>query len=363
MGESPAEIMPKTHGATIQPNPIEAETLDVELSIRRSTTESVVSTTPVLESINKEATDFYEPKVDAEAIHDALEASPVDTKTIVQVLAGRTGAQRLKIVEEYKILYKSKLAEDLNQKLEGWFKELMVAVVTPLIDYYVKELYEAMYGRGTDEDTLIDIICTSSSQQIREIVAVFKDTYKEPLESYIQIDTSGYFKELLLALISANRDQSETVNSEQAAADAKTLYQAGEGMFGTDESTFITILTQRNYKQLKQIFDEYQKLTGHSLEDAIQIEFSGFVKRGLLAIIKTVLNLPSYFADRLHASMSGTGTYNKHLIRIVATRSDIDLFLVRIYYNLNYEVTLEEDIIDDTSGDYRTGLLRLVEGN
>lgn len=86
-------------------------------------------------------------------------------------------------------------------------------------------------------------------------------------------------------------------------------------------------------------------MTGHSLESAIQTEFSMLIKRGLLAICKTVRNLPSYFADRLHSSMAGTGTNNKHLIRIIATRSEIDLFLVRIYYNLNYEITLEEDII------------------
>lgn len=119
----------------------------------------------------------------------------MDTKTVVEVLAGRTGAKRMKMAEEYKILYKivskknpvldktvldifkfQDLAEDLNQALDGWFKELMVAVVTPLTDYYAKELHEAMEGTGTDEDTLIDILCTSTSQQIREIREVYENS-------------------------------------------------------------------------------------------------------------------------------------------------------------------------------------------
>lgn len=47
---------------------------------------------------------------------------------------------------------------------------------------------------------------------------------------------------------------------------------------------FNAILVQRNVPQLKQIFQEYENITGHTIEDAIENEFSGDVKKGLLAI-------------------------------------------------------------------------------
>lgn len=47
---------------------------------------------------------------------------------------------------------------------------------------------------------------------------------------------------------------------------------------------FNAILVQRNVPQLRQIFQEYENITGHAIEDAIENEFSGDVKKGLLAI-------------------------------------------------------------------------------
>ena len=42
----------------------------------------------------------------------------------------------------------------------------------------------------------------------------------------------------------------------------QTLYKAGEGKLGTDESGFFNILTGRTYDHLNVVFDEYKK--GHS---------------------------------------------------------------------------------------------------
>ena len=58
----------------------------------------------------------------------------------------------------------------------------------------------------------------------------------------------------------------------------------GELRLGTDESVFNAILCSRSYPQLQQIFNEYQRLTGHDIEKAIKNEFSGDIESGLLAI-------------------------------------------------------------------------------
>ena len=58
----------------------------------------------------------------------------------------------------------------------------------------------------------------------------------------------------------------------------------GELRFGTDESTFNAILWSRSYPQLRQIYIEYQRLTGHEFEKAVQKEFSGDTESDLLPI-------------------------------------------------------------------------------
>lgn len=61
-------------------------------------------------------------------------------------------------------------------------------------------------------------------------------------------------------------------------------------MLGTDESTFNAILCTRSYPHLRRVLMEYQRLSGHTLEQAIKDEFSGDIKTGLLAISKSNLN-------------------------------------------------------------------------
>lgn len=55
---------------------------------------------------------------------------------------------------------------------------------------------------------------------------------------------------------------------------------------GTDESTFNLILATRSFAQIRLMLHEYERITGHQLEKAIQNEFSGDVEAGLLAVGK-----------------------------------------------------------------------------
>lgn len=59
--------------------------------------------------------------------------------------------------------------EDVKSETSGNFENLLVALLTPIIDFYVKELNDAMAGIGTNEDVLIEILCTMSNYEIHAI--------------------------------------------------------------------------------------------------------------------------------------------------------------------------------------------------
>lgn len=159
-----------------------------------------------------------------------------------------------------------------------------MAMMTPLPQYYAKELHEAMAGVGTEESVLIEVLCTMSNHEIRVIRSAYEVMYGKSLEDDLRDDTSGSFKRLMVSLCCANRDETFNVDPADAMNDARKLLQAGELQFGTDESMFNSILVQRNIPQLKQIFQEYANITGHDIQSAIENEFSGDIKKGLLAI-------------------------------------------------------------------------------
>jgi annexin A7/11 len=141
------------------------------------------------------------------------------------------------------------------------------------------------------------------------------------------------------------------------------LYQAGEARWGTDESKFNQIFCAQSHAQLRAVFDEYQKIAHRSILQSLSREMSGDLYLGMHTLASVVLNPHKYFADRLHRSMKGAGTNDDTLIRVIVSRSEVDLVQIKHEFQRQYGQILETWIQDDTSGDYRKILLQLVRGN
>ena len=230
-----------------------------------------------------------------------------DENVLIDTLCVRSNQQRQEVSKVFKLNFGKDLIENIKSETRGNFETLIVALLTPILDFYCKEIKDAMAGIGTDEQVLIEILCTLTNHEIITIKEQYQRLYGKNLESEIVGETSGAFKRLLVSLCTANRDESAGTDPDKAKADATALLRAGELMFGTDESVFNSILCQRNYEQLKLIFREYEVMTGHSFETAIKNEFSGDVKDGFVAIFRCVNNKAAFFAHQLMKSMKGLG--------------------------------------------------------
>lgn len=117
------------------------------------------------------------------------------------------------------------------------------------------------------------------------------------MEKDISGDTSGHLKKILLSLLHGERSDSNEVNEDEAENDARTLYEAGEKKWGTDESKFVEIISTRSNSQLKATFDAYGNYSKKDIEAAIESETSGNLRRALLAIGKTMFILNFLLID------------------------------------------------------------------
>lgn len=286
-----------------------------------------------------------------------------DENALIEILVNRSNDQRVEIRKRYKTMFGKDLMTDLKSELSGNLEECLLAMMEPKVLYDAKSLRRSMRGAGTDEEALIEILCTRSNYDIEAIKREYKTYYQRDLEKDCVSETSGHFKRLLVSMCQANRDTSETVDMEKAKKEANDLFQAGEKKWGTDESRFNVILASRSYPQLKATFNEYVTISQRDLLNSIDREMSGDLKAGFKCIVQCARNAPEYFADRLWRSMKGAGTDDSTLIRVVVSRSEVDLVEIKQAFLQKYHKTVYKMIEGDCSGDYKKLLLALVKLN
>ncbi|KAF7993830.1 hypothetical protein HCN44_011099 [Aphidius gifuensis] len=274
--------------------------------------------------------DPFNPEEDAQLLRTAMKGFGTDEQAILDVLSKRGIVQRLEIADKFKTMFGKDLVSDLKSELGGNFEKAIIALMTPLPEYFAKELNNAMsvYGNELEED--------------------------------LKGDTSGHFKRLLVSLSCASRNEDPNIDVAAAVEDAERLFQAGEGQWGTEESTFNQILITKSFPQLRRIFQEYEKISGKSLEEAIEREFSGALEKGYLAVVKCARDKTAYFAERLHDSMAGIGSDDATLIRIIVTRSEIDLGDIKDAYENMYGKSLAGDIDSEVAAAMKKLLISML---
>jgi len=303
----------------------------------------------------------FDAELDAKALHKAMKGLGTNEATIIAILCHRSRQQRLEIANTFKAAYGKELKSELKSELSGDFERLILALITPWADYMAGEIHHAIQGTGTNEKKLIEILCPCNNDEIRQINAAYDQLYGKSMESAVKSDLSGEFKHLMVAIMQGARDDNEFhVNEELVVKDAQTLLESGEAKRGTDESEFNLVLSTRSFLHLSRVMGEYERIRGHSLVKAIKAEFSGMTITAMHALLSCATNRSAYFAECLNDKMVGMGTRDRDLIRLIVSRSEIDLANIRNEFEFMYEKSLSTEVKKETSGDYRKALLALI---
>ncbi|XXG51259.1 hypothetical protein AAC387_Pa02g5074 [Persea americana] len=303
------------------------------------------------------------PRQDAIDLHKAFKGLGCDTAQVVNILAHRDVTQRALIQQEYRAMYSEELAKRLSSELSGNLKKAVLLWIHDPAGRDATIVRNALSGDIVDLKAATEVICSRTSSQIQVFKQAYYARFGVHLENDINYQAYGDHKKLLLAYVSTTRYEGPEVDRNMVGRDAKDLFKAGEKRLGTDEKTFVRIFSERSWAHLAAVSIAYHHLYGSSLKKVVKSETSGDFEFALLTIIRCAENPAKYFAKILRKAMKGLGTDDSTLIRVVVSRTEIDLQYIKAEYMKKYRKALGDEVHSETSGHYRTFLLSLVGPN
>ena len=216
----------------------------------------------------------------------------------------------------------------------------------------------AMKGFGTNEDVLIQILSRPDPLRMALIRTTYSRRFNRSLEEDIKKETSGSFRDGLLAIVRGPLVQ-----------DVENVYNAIKGL-GTKESMLNDVLLGRSNADLRVIKQEYHKRFGHHLEADVKGDLSLKTERLFSMVMAATRSEESapivpQEIDRdvanLYAATEGrVGADQITVCSIMASRSDGQLRTIAQQFEQRYHIKLEKVLEKEFSGHMQDALLLML---
>lgn len=239
---------------------------------------------------------------DGEQLKREMKGFGTDEQAIIRILTSSSHSQRLSIVKYFKEENNRELLEELKEELGEKLDDLTYALITSTAEYFSYEFNSLLEAENVDERSLIEIVCTRSGDEIKEIVGQYPKSYERSLVGHIGDSTPG--RRLVSAIING-------INDGQTAA------------------------------------------------EVIQAQTSDELKAAVSIAAECLQNPIVFFANSLNKALDGDVS-NKILTRIIATRSEIDLADIKTAYESSFNKKLGNDVKSKASDDYKAALCALL---
>jgi len=138
----------------------------------------------------------------AEKLYKAGEGKlGTDETVFIDIIARRSPAFLGRVSEFYKAKHKHTLEQAVKSETSGYFEDTLVGLLKPRLTFVCDRLFKAMDGAGTDDTCLVYYFSVLPKHELQEVARTFQVRHKKTLAEMIKGDTSGDYRELLLALI------------------------------------------------------------------------------------------------------------------------------------------------------------------
>ena len=283
-----------------------------------------------------------------------------DENTITDLTISHTTKELLSLRQSYISKFGRDLIDDIENYTKGDLRTILSSLYKDPVEFDTDLLYKAMKGIGTNDDILIEVISFRNFSRLQKIKQKFQEKYGKDLISEIKSETSGDYRTTLVSLLEKERNNNHNPDINNCIKIAEELYGAGEGKFGTNESIFVKYFTTLSREEMVTVGKEYHKKYNKNIVKVVESETDGDLQKLFKAILFGLVSPSEYFARQINFAVQGVGTSDEHLIRIIVSRRDEDIKMIKKYYKKLFGKNLVDVIKEEASGNYQKVLLALI---
>ncbi|GAA0153251.1 calcium-binding protein [Lithospermum erythrorhizon] len=296
---------------------------------------------------------------DVEQLHKAFSGWGTNEDLIINILSHRNAAQRNAIRQAYAETHGEDLLKALDKELTSDFER---AILLWTLESSERDAYlanESTKRWTSSNQVLMEIACTRSPKDLVLVREAYHARYKKSLEEDVAYHTKGDCRKLLVPLVTAYRYPGDEANLVLAKTEAKLIHEKIHDKAFSDDD-IIRIISTRSKAQINATLNQYKNLFENDVEKDLEAECENDFVALLTSTIQCLAYPEKYFEKVLRDSINKRGTEEWDLTRVVTTRAEVDLKIIKDEYQRRNSVPLDRAIVKDTGGDYEKMLLALM---
>ena len=293
--------------------------------------------------------------------HDAILAQKdINEKIIELILTTTKNDERQKIRDNYKKVFHYPIQNDISKIKEknSLLHDISLNMFDTPLEYDARELHKALIN-NIDIDTIIEIFCSRPKKSLELIDLAYKNFYEISLKEEIQKKLPKKFSEYILVLMDTERPLEQTLVKNEPFKIAEEIIKNGIKSYINDINMFKNTFVQKSRKDLILISRSYFELCKKCLYDDIIEENNRQNNKDndnneeniILNLIKNMLFVvitpAEFFSCRSKEALNGPKKNINNLIRILITRREIDIKMIRDYYFTRNKSDIKNDIKND----------------
>ena len=294
----------------------------------------------------------------AELLHSSI-FTKKNEEQIFNIIASTTLSDRISISRYYKGAYDSSLFSDLQSKIGSDFGYCAGQCFLSPIEFCLHHLKLGL--KKDDETTIFEILTSRTSEELKIIEKVYKMDTGLDLRAELSKKFKGIISRNLLLLFDIQRSTNTNPRKNECERLGKLLAETDIKNWVEDEKIFKEIFVQKSPEELVLIARYYYKNTENNITDIIDKKLKGNNQKLIKEKLYNNIMPHELFAEKINSAIKGLGTNEELLSRVLVSRCEIDMPLIREIYEYKYNIELKKDIEDDTSGIYMKLCIFLAE--